>query len=222
MPIFTPEGIRTVPRRRSRFLDVLVAKKAGPFHGTVVASKATKTLERKQQTRSANTDAFSTGSVPPPTTRRKYSSVAPVRPSAVPSPPPRTAQTPKKLTGTASVYARKNSPFDTMMEAPRSPKRPPTSTPMPSNAGAPRTESSAPSRPNEALSSRVASQPRSIDSTWFFPVGSKVRHQQLGEGVVLPPLPQGMSVEMAVLVKFRNGEQREFPVETAELSPIVL
>ena len=218
--IFTPAGAKTVPKRRSRFLDVLVSKKAGPFHGKIVASKATKTLERKQQTRSANTDAFLRGPVPPQTTRStKYSSAASIRPSVVPLPP---AQTQKKLTGTASVYARKHSSFDTMMEAPQSPKRPLASTPRPPNVRAPRAESSVPLRPNDALSGHVMSQPRSIDSTWFFPVGSKVRHQQLGEGVVLPPLQQGMSVEMPVLVEFHNGEQREFPVETAELSPIAL
>ena len=43
-----------------------------------------------------------------------------------------------------------------------------------------------------------------MDFTWFFPVGSKVKHSKFGEGVVLkPPSPTKMG-NMLVLVKFPN------------------
>jgi hypothetical protein len=232
VPIFTADGIRTVQKQRSRFLDVLVSKKAGPSNENGVRT-ATKTLERAQQTRSLSKDALSRASGKPhATSNRKYSNLSSERLSAKPPSPPSTAKTTKKLTGTASVYARKMQlPFDAMAEAPRAPKRPSTSTPRPSNVGVapsspsyglPRIETSVPARRSGASSGQKTSEARSIDSTWFFPVGSKVRHRHLGEGVVLPPVPPEKDAEIAVLVEFRNGEQRKFPVQTADLSPIVI
>ena len=68
-----------------------------------------------------------------------------------------------------------------------------------------------------------ATTPSFINASWFFPIGSKVRHKQLGEGVVLPP-HAAVDAERgsAVRVEFHTGEQREFPVQTTDLSPIVL
>jgi hypothetical protein len=76
-------------------------------------------------------------------------------------------------------------------------------------------------RPPVDKSSKRPGPAQKVDPTWFFPVGSKVVHQQLGKGVVLPPKSKESSEEMLVFIKFRNGEHREFPAHGSDLSPIV-
>ena len=60
-----------------------------------------------------------------------------------------------------------------------------------------------------------------MDSTWFFPVGSKVKHVRFGEGVVLHPPPAQKEGDMPVLVKFPDGERREFSAHGTDLSPVL-
>jgi len=71
-----------------------------------------------------------------------------------------------------------------------------------------------------------------MDSTWFFPVGSKVVHRRLGKGTVLPPPladtgdRQGRrgssataSKALLVYVEFDNGEKRRFSATGSDLAP---
>lgn len=207
VPIFTADGVRSVQKSRSRFLDVLVSTKEGTSSVQSIG-KNTNTLDLAQKTKLASA---------------KFSSRAsPQTPQIIPS--PKIAQKAKKLT---SVHARQNKfPFVALAaEAPMKPRpsQPPEVENMRSSTTYRSAGTGAPGA-SRAMSSKSIPppQPQPIDSTWFFPIGSKVRHQQLGEGVVLPPDPKGKGDEAAVRVEFRTGEQREFPVQTADLSPIVI
>jgi hypothetical protein len=58
-----------------------------------------------------------------------------------------------------------------------------------------------------------------MDSTWFYPEGSSVRHKLLGVGKVLPPPPSEEGGEMMVRVKFRDGREENYPAMGADLFP---
>jgi hypothetical protein len=58
------------------------------------------------------------------------------------------------------------------------------------------------------------------DSTWFFPVGSRVTHKKLGTGVVLPPKSTARQDNMVVHIAFPNGEKHEYPLNGSDISPI--
>ena len=58
------------------------------------------------------------------------------------------------------------------------------------------------------------------DSTWIFPVGSTVIHENLGPGKVLQPPPfDGKQSEMMVRVQFENGVTKELPAAAKEIMP---
>lgn len=58
-----------------------------------------------------------------------------------------------------------------------------------------------------------------MDSTWFFPVGSKVVHEKLGKGKVMDP-PKGEDRnELPVLVKFQDGTEKVFCARGSEIVP---
>uniref|UniRef100_A0A7S2YGB8 DNA 3'-5' helicase n=1 Tax=Entomoneis paludosa TaxID=265537 RepID=A0A7S2YGB8_9STRA len=61
----------------------------------------------------------------------------------------------------------------------------------------------------------------SVDSSWFFPIGSEVIHAKLGRGIVLPPPPATESNDMPVRVKFSSGDHQVFDARGPELSPAV-
>jgi UvrD-like helicase C-terminal domain len=71
------------------------------------------------------------------------------------------------------------------------------------------------------VSTRTAKARPKVDSTWFFPIGSRVTHKKLGTGVVLHPKVNDDPDIMLVHVGFSNGEKHEFPVNGSDLSPIV-
>jgi ATP-dependent exoDNAse (exonuclease V) beta subunit len=210
VPVFTKDGMRYVTRKRSRFLDVLVSKTE---------------RDSAEQKRS-----FSSTSSRQNDARPAYGNA--LRPKSSPL-----SAIPNKLTGTASVYAKK-SPLSLERLAPTSiaAKTPASQMSTSTNRSPTRTTSNpqrpvqakkpmAPLQPKKAQPPQVreSSQPGSVDSTWFFPVGSKVRHLRLGDGIVLPPHSLGNdATNMIVVVKFSNGDRREFPVQTADLSPIVM
>jgi ATP-dependent exoDNAse (exonuclease V) beta subunit len=77
------------------------------------------------------------------------------------------------------------------------------------------------SRPNTRSSPPKARQAESttMDSTWFFPVGSQVVHRNFGRGKVLQPPPPSESKNLLVRIEFENGKQMEFPAAGADISP---
>jgi hypothetical protein len=210
VPVFTKEGMRYVTRRRSRFLDVLVSKTERD------------STEHKR--------SFTSASSRQNDARQAYGNA--LRPKSSPL-----SAIPNKLTGTASVYAKKSPlSLERLTPTSSSTKTPVFQTSTSTSRSSQRTTSTphrpvqakkamAPLQPKKALlpKARESSQQGSVDSTWFFPVGSKVRHLRLGDGIVLPPHSLGNdATNMIVVVKFSNGDRREFPVQTADLSPIVV
>jgi DNA helicase II / ATP-dependent DNA helicase PcrA len=65
-------------------------------------------------------------------------------------------------------------------------------------------------------SSRLSATTTSIDSTWFFPVGTAVRHKKHGRGLVLEP---PASNQLLVRVEFENGHKTDLPAHGGELIP---
>jgi hypothetical protein len=77
------------------------------------------------------------------------------------------------------------------------------------------------SAPNTRSSPPKARQAKSteMDSTWFYPVGSQVVHQNFGRGKVLQPPPPSESKDLLVRVEFENGKQMEFPAAGTDIGP---
>jgi hypothetical protein len=245
--IFTPDGIRTVDKDRSRFLDVLVSSKGKKTNGA--GSKSTSgSRSGSPRTRGGEPTFRDTSKYRSPASRSQRptyetsSNLSPKRPSA-------------QFEGTASVYAKKRpSSLDQAISSEtglpkRSTRRLPTAT-RPGEQRAPPSQrpttpplarqpseqrappSKRPTTPPPARqpfeqrappSKRSTTPPparKTMDSTWFFPVGSEVAHKNHGRGIVLPPPQSRDKAELPVLVKFGDGE-REFCARGSELTPIV-
>ena len=55
-----------------------------------------------------------------------------------------------------------------------------------------------------------------MDSTWFYPIGSSVVHTRHGNGMVLPP-PPSKDGEMLVRVQFEDGTKHDLPADGKDL-----
>ena len=241
VPIFTTDGIKKVAKKRSRFLDVLVAKKGGSNGSESTSGNPGPTKSRKKTTKQSGTNAVFSKTKsfqhnerePREEIRQTISSVAPRRSSPAPyqrnqysnhdstnsnrrrpswgqdrSQSLRSSR--PKPTGTQSVYAKQRpNAFDPPLER----ASPPWTAPKPQPVSPPPKKKNVPT-----------SKPRTqekMDSTWFFPVGSKVKHSKFGEGVVLRPPEPREDCDMPVLVKFPDGERREFSARGTDLSPVL-
>lgn len=200
VPVFTSVGIRTVKRKRSRFLDVLVSKPRS--NGTQKGSPINGPLSRMtEKAITSSARDFSSGShrgsvrMAPPSVNKK-------------------AQQPQKLTGTGSVYAKKiHSGIAPVGATSRANQ----------NQDPSQLKSASTTQPRQHTILQPIAPKKKVDSTLVFPVGSQVQHSQLGEGVVLAQSTFGKVTPedvFSVTVEFRNGYTREFPVATSELSPI--
>jgi hypothetical protein len=58
-----------------------------------------------------------------------------------------------------------------------------------------------------------------VDPAWFFPVGEKVVHRNLGKGVVLGHPPFSKIEDAEVTVQFENGRTMEFPALGNDIVP---
>ena len=54
---------------------------------------------------------------------------------------------------------------------------------------------------------------------WFFPVGKKVVHMNLGKGTVVEPPPFSKIEDAKVRVLFENGKTLEFPALGSDILP---
>ena len=239
-PAFTSEGINFVDKSRSRFLDPLVSKKPQDSLTRSPNPTTPKKYENwKEKYRSVK-----------PAYEKRASQIK-AWGDPIPKKKQLGTSSEAKFTGTASVYAsntkkvtdRKSTTFKSEKLSARvvSPKQP--LAPMETRGSVPfAAKEAAPSAQSQRAANRSihmqATSPTigstggvsneaqrslpSIDSSWFFPIGSKVRHKIHGEGVVMTPQSTTRNGSMSVLVEFNNGEKQEFPVQTTELSPIVV
>jgi len=58
-----------------------------------------------------------------------------------------------------------------------------------------------------------------VDPAWFFPVGKKVVHLNLGKGTVVDPPPFETVEDARVRVAFENGKTLDFPALGSEILP---
>eukprot|EP00977_Amphora_coffeiformis_P010567 scaffold2486_cov160-Amphora_coffeaeformis.AAC.2 len=230
VPIFTALGIRTVEKKRSRFLDVLVSKKGKA--GSIGSSESGKKTGKNSPTKKKNNFSSSNGtnavfakrSSPhrpdkenSSIGRRTMSTFSERGPGTSSSSRNRPDQSPSWLdqgrsrtaslsssnqqqksgrrvvqpnrSGTQSVYTRQqsivaNSPAERF---------------VPRLSGNPSLRSPGKSQAAQKKDRTPPMPAQKMDSTWFFPVGSKVKHVRFGEGVVLHPPPAQKEGEMPVL-----------------------
>jgi hypothetical protein len=235
--IFTSDGLKHIDRPRSRFLEVLVAskqEKSLPFKSsTPIRKKANEYISVKDKANqikswslTSNARQFGTA------TENKYAGT-----TSVYARKPSTSIDEKTVNSSSKNNSSKRpqAPIggetrQIPINASHSPKRPLApidvkniaARKVPSEARRTLLDSG-----KRSVSSSIPKQtqidPQSMDSSWFFPVGSKVRHKVLGDGVVLPPnAPESNDQGMSVLVEFRTGEKQKFPVQTTDLSPVIL
>lgn len=227
--VFSSEGCRNVERPRSRFLDVLVSKKteASPTQSSVTpikqrySQKYTSLKEKASQikTWSASSNVRQFGSL----SETKFAGTA----SVYGSNSNKSNDIKVKTLSTSTVTPRR--PFAPMQTrssippaatkvAPSIQSQNTVDRSIPINAPTPLHNGGVSSK----KSNEVQRNPQRIDSSWFFPIGSKVRHKHLGDGVVLKPQTSAKNGSMSVLVEFKNGDKKEFPVQTTELSPLAI
>lgn len=246
VPIFTAQGIRTVDKKRSRFLEVLVGKKGKPQAPEEAKASLSTTTKKSAPSREGTNAVLGKRSISPRSNgsqsvpRRTASTATPAhrqnprtnyarseypngqakswnhqernvgRSSTTRPEPFATRRRPvpsdrqSRTTGTNSLYKRQQPPTD--FSSQETSWRP---SPKPE-------EHIRPSAPK-----KQAPKNENMDSTWFFPVGSKVKHERFGEGVVLSPPPPAKEGDMPVLVKFPDGERREFSARGTDLSPVL-
>ena len=214
VPIFTADGIRTMLKKRSRFLDVLTSKKGETANAGGMPSHGSS----KSQTKIGQVNKRFRPAGAPPLARSLHNGIPDLTLKA------------SKLVGTSGVYEtrRPSTLFDTSIEITRhaQPKKKVSQRSSSNGIVSQSRESRKPTSLNQTVARPRAplarpARPKTMDSTWFFPVGSRVQHRNLGEGIVLPAPTQKASDEMAVLVEFRNGETREFPAQGTDLSIVV-
>jgi ATP-dependent exoDNAse (exonuclease V) beta subunit len=243
VPIFTNAGIKRVEKKRSRFLNVLVSKNDKGARNSKRTSPPKKAKKKTAQPSMVGTNSifsrkndekqFNDRGSSMNNMRRSVSSSArhsrpeTARHSTLPSKssyaapkrstsrhreerePPGRQET--RRNGTRSVFSQRN-PGTTKGTA-SSPGRTTNLPPLQSSRQPPSLHQTT------ATSSAIPKQPE-MDSTWFFPVGSKVKHTKFGQGIVLPPPPPRSKGDMPVVVEFPDGARREFSAHGTDLSPI--
>lgn len=219
MPVFTANGISYVKKSRSRFLDALVSTKE---KDNKTGAKPSGEIRRKKQ--SAGRTQLSG---PPGLAGQRVASPVPRSRSFSTSSPPYRPITPSARSNSRPPSSVVTIPQKAKAQAQQQMHQTHSHSSSPQPPGQTSQRHRSPrngqvSRHGKTTSRRKkVAGPRAIDPSWFFPVGSKVKHQQLGEGVVLPSAPSKEDGDHNVLVKFGNGEKRAFCLHGSDISPIV-
>ena len=238
---WSDDGPRTSEKDRSRFLDALVSKKKG--EGKEAGKSRTKDTDSllRGQRRSYSTAGPRSKRMPrkqqqPKQTfsDRSYLSAGSNQGLAPKQVNPRTSRPIRKSSKPSRPYLSHGMEDD----SPRLAKRAtPQRSLRPLSSGESRTRARKESIPKPTLSSRKApqSQPlrpvknkiarnsnpnaQKMDSTWFFPVGSKVKHETFGKGKVLEPPRDAGGIELPVRVQFEDGTERHFCAKGSDITP---
>jgi hypothetical protein len=205
---WSSSGPKTFEKKRSRFLEALVAK-------TKMKSEGEKGLERtdvpsmKSKPRSSpQRRVLRHGLTSPTHPGRNYSSA----PASVARRHMKDAATRNKDEVVLNLKRANNVSRIPNAEHPVIAKR------STLNTGAKHTTVISKSEPKPE--SRSGSSPPSfLDPTWFFPVGESVLHRNLGPGVVLGHSHADQPDETKVQVKFENGKVLEFPALGSDIVP---
>jgi ATP-dependent exoDNAse (exonuclease V) beta subunit len=205
--VFDPssdKGFVMVKRNRSRFLDALVAEKVGNDHGVRnrSTSKDGASSVEHGSVKSSGYDAIRNGR------SSKYSSSTESR-SKLKRPEVRTYRGVPSL----EVQQRQTSSNQPVRRTERLQKSNFGSKTLLKSTQLSQYPSDQPQQPMRQPKVRKVNRSSSMDSTWFFPVGSKVIHKEHGRGLVLNPPPSESTKSLRVLVRFEDGRQLDFPAE---------
>lgn len=265
VPIFTKEGVRTVKKARSRFLDVLVkkavkgsdaskeddGKRKGDKKttGTSHVFRKSSTLEEGRRQRSTQQlvrpqEATPRRSSPylnkgrvekSPKARTSsqldrrslydFSARLPSSSSSYDEPPATHKQTSKPLYDLTATLPVKDTPSYSQPTPIKNsstvkPSRSSTSNKVATNAShrsAPYAKVASNPSPPSSSPTQTKKEAKSVDSTWFYPVGSVVTHKKFGRGVVVESGPSSAN-NLGVLVHFDSGDKKEFCATGNEIS----
>ena len=193
--VFTSNGIKTYKRIRSRFLDVLAKSKKSKGIGKSGESRAelrSKPNRKFPYEKETNLASFST------VAGQGY----------------RTVQKPPSLS-TTPLEKKSRLPYETRLDKKSRSVMTSAYPPQRDTGRLPKQKSATPLTNNSASN---ADQTGGLDSTWFFPIGSKVEHRHYGRGTVKSPPP---SDAMKVNVEFEDGTSKDFPLEGSHLIPVI-
>ena len=230
--LFSGNTFTSVKASRSRFLDVLIGNSGNTSKGSKKKAnsqglpKQTGAHRHVKAQRSSLPRARTASTFPRPRpssgSRRDLSMAPPQRIRNTDR-----IQTPLRQENNRSLgeisAPRKKQPHEIQVRATLGPRQNPKlrngHTPTnPSSAakarnGRTQTNDAAPQKQKAA--SNVSSSD-TMDSTWFYPVGSSVVHRRHGSGMVLPPPPSKQG-EMLVRVQFEDGSKHDFPADGKDL-----
>ena len=242
VPVFTAHGIRMVNRHRSRFLDVLCSKKRDKSpeasrnrppqppamsrrEGTsiVYSTQRSKGVPRgddlsDRSNSSSRSPAFARSFATAPKSVSKYEGATDVLGQRKRSTFHRIS---RSITSTKVTSRRTSSTLKKTAPSPKVHQRHLVTQSQQSQLR--ETALLKKTKPLKAM--EACNPPKSgskkgdsqVDSTWFFPVGSQVMHNDLGIGTILPP----QKGELTVCVQFDNGIKRDFPLHGTDISPVV-
>lgn len=199
--IFTGEGMVTVKKTRSRFLDALAPKSAVKTMDTANGGNSV-----PPGTKASTSHATRNTRIPSwaANANRSYATTRLVT-AARRQNPSKPAQS---FQGTASVYA------DRTTLSPVKPSHTNNCNREGEEISRTRVMQKTKRKPASYVSAKPV-EPRQADPSWFFPVGSTVVHQTRGKGTVLPSGPGKMEVS----VQFSNGETLDFPLNGSDIMP---
>ncbi|KAL3930508.1 MAG: hypothetical protein SGARI_004465 [Bacillariaceae sp.] len=206
---WSSSGPKTVEKKRSRFLEALVAKKKKTNDTTKPKETADKTISTAKTRDAPRKKVPRNGLKGPSQPDRRHLSVA----------------TPAAKNGKMDVAPRKEQVVArTIPKANGVSQVPPTRQPVGvkqqvSPSTAKRKTANRKSEPKRESGGSGSPPPSFLDPTWFFPVGEAVLHKNLGPGVVMGHTPAEQPDETKVQVKFENGKVLEFPALGSEIVP---
>lgn len=215
--LFTGNTFTTVDASRSRFLDILVGKK-----GSKKQKKNGGKKDSKGKTQSSTLS--STGERSVVQGRRHESPYSTLPRATMSNNLPRARPTngrrsrdfsttrhrPKRRVSEATVASIWKEPYDVRVRA----SLPAQATPNSRN-GVIATKRAAVKNQKSPARPAPGSE-TSMDSTWFYPIGSSVVHKQYGNGLVLPP-PPSTNGSMLVRVQFEDGSKQNFAADGTDL-----
>ena len=215
---WSDDGPRTTSRNRSRFLDALVSKKSrsrdpGPTRTKQAKERDTDGVLRQRRSYSGSPASITRRSQPQKSNKSRTQASSARRSNGVRVVPTRRVLSSNQDT---NGYGRpSNIKSQIFAEQSRIKNGPAHDS---NQSRRPLKSSATTSNRKRIGESRKQSGP-AMDSTWFFPVGSDVVHNNFGRGVVLQPPPPGKDKELLVRVQFENGRTMEFPANGSDLSP---
>lgn len=220
--LFTGNTFTSVKASRSRFLDILVGNKGKKSKGSRKET-GTRGSSKRKQIGGRRSDAPSS-SLPrgqPSSTlprarpangvRRDLATTTSARRirNGDSAPRPRWPENKRVVSPSRASKPSKKGPFEVQVRATRGTAQPQKTRNGTTGANGAKTK-------KQKEPAVAASSDNTMDSTWFYPIGSSVVHTRHGSGMVLPPPPSDQG-KMLVRVQFEDGTKHDFPADGKDL-----